>query len=43
IYVATGQGVLVLESLQIPGKKALPVQDILNARADWFSVGSQLN
>lgn len=43
IYVATGQDVLVLESLQIPGKKALPVQDILNARADWFSVGSQLS
>ncbi|MDW6002301.1 methionyl-tRNA formyltransferase [Vibrio mangrovi] len=43
IYVATGNGVLVLEQLQIPGKKALPVQDILNARAEWFEVGAQLN
>ncbi len=43
IYVATGNGVLVLQQLQIPGKKALPVQDILNARAAWFEVGSQLN
>ncbi|MGL5654606.1 MAG: methionyl-tRNA formyltransferase [Vibrio sp.] len=43
IYIATGHQVLVLESLQIPGKKALPVTDILNARADWFSVGSQLS
>ncbi|EKO3497224.1 methionyl-tRNA formyltransferase [Vibrio fluvialis] len=43
IYVATGKEILVLESLQIPGKKALPVQDILNARASWFEVGSQLN
>ncbi|MCG6364955.1 methionyl-tRNA formyltransferase [Vibrio fluvialis] len=43
IYVATGEEILILESLQIPGKKALPVQDILNARASWFEVGSQLN
>ena len=43
IYVATGRGVLVLEQLQIPGKKALPVQDILNARASWFEVGTKLS
>jgi methionyl-tRNA formyltransferase len=43
IYVATGAGTLVLEQLQIPGKKALLVQDILNARATWFEVGSRLN
>jgi methionyl-tRNA formyltransferase len=43
IYVATGHGILVLEQLQIPGKKALPVHDILNARASWFDVGNQLN
>lgn len=42
IYVATGQGVLVLEQLQVPGKKAMPVQDILNSRASWFEVGTQL-
>ncbi|MHC6525948.1 methionyl-tRNA formyltransferase [Vibrio proteolyticus] len=43
IQVATGQGTLVLEQLQIPGKKALPVQDILNARANWFEVGTRLS
>ncbi|MEZ8024574.1 MULTISPECIES: methionyl-tRNA formyltransferase [unclassified Vibrio] len=43
IYVATGQGVLVLEQLQIPGKKAMSVQDILNSRASWFEVGTQLS
>lgn len=43
IYVATGNGLLVLEQLQVPGKKAMPVQDILNARASWFEVGSQLS
>ncbi|WP_299693857.1 methionyl-tRNA formyltransferase [uncultured Vibrio sp.] len=42
IYIATGQGVLVLEQLQVPGKKAMSVQDILNSRASWFEVGTQL-
>ena len=32
IDVATGEGVLRLEQLQIPGKKALSVQDLLNGR-----------
>ena len=43
IYVATGEGVLVLEQLQVPGKKAMSVQDLLNARASWFHVSSTLN
>ncbi|QMV12860.1 methionyl-tRNA formyltransferase [Vibrio spartinae] len=43
IYIATGKDVLVLEQLQVPGKKAMPVQDILNARAEWFGIGTQLN
>ncbi|MEZ8826207.1 methionyl-tRNA formyltransferase [Vibrio amylolyticus] len=43
IYIATGNGVLVLETLQVPGKKAMSVQDILNARASWFEVGSVLS
>ncbi|PQJ44751.1 methionyl-tRNA formyltransferase [Vibrio campbellii] len=42
IYVVTGNGVLVLEQLQVSGKKAMSVQDILNSRASWFEVGSQL-
>lgn len=42
IYITTGNGVLVLEQLQVPGKKAMAVQDILNSRASWFEVGSQL-
>ncbi|MEL0610658.1 methionyl-tRNA formyltransferase [Vibrio echinoideorum] len=43
IYVATGDKVLVLEQLQVPGKKAMSVQDILNSRANWFEVGTQLS
>ncbi|WP_153448050.1 methionyl-tRNA formyltransferase [Vibrio algicola] len=42
IYIATGNDVLILEQLQVPGKKAMSVQDILNSRASWFEVGSQL-
>ncbi|NOI78424.1 methionyl-tRNA formyltransferase [Vibrio coralliilyticus] len=42
IYIATGKHVLVLEQLQVPGKKAMPVQDILNSRASWFEVGTRL-
>ena len=43
IQIATAQGLLSLEVLQLPGKKALPVQDILNGRADWFSPGLHIN
>ncbi|MBY5994196.1 methionyl-tRNA formyltransferase [Ferrimonas balearica] len=43
IRVATGDGVLVLTNLQLPGKKAMAVADILNARKEWFEVGSQLS
>lgn len=42
IYVATGQDTLVLEQIQIPGKKAMPVSDVLNSKASWFEVGSIL-
>ncbi|MCL9776974.1 methionyl-tRNA formyltransferase [Vibrio methylphosphonaticus] len=42
IYVATGKGTLVLEQIQIPGKKAMPVSDVLNSKANWFEVGSIL-
>lgn len=43
IVVATGQGQLVLEQIQIPGKKAMPVADVLNSKASWFEVGQSLN
>lgn len=42
ISVATGKNALLLESLQLPGKKALAVQDILNGRADWFKAGNTI-
>ncbi|GAL37426.1 methionyl-tRNA formyltransferase [Vibrio maritimus] len=42
IYVATGNETLVLEQIQIPGKKAMPVSDVLNSKASWFEVGSIL-
>lgn len=42
IEVATGDGVLTLLSMQLPGKKPLSVADILNARADWFTPNTRL-
>ncbi|MBL4899844.1 MAG: methionyl-tRNA formyltransferase [Colwellia sp.] len=43
IVVATSDGAICLEILQLPGKKALPVKDILNGRADWFKIGANIN
>jgi methionyl-tRNA formyltransferase len=42
ITVATGEHALQLTQLQLPGKKALPVQDILNGRSDWFQAGQHI-
>ena len=43
IVIATNEGALSLEILQLPNKKALPVQDILNGKAAWFKVGQNIN
>ena len=43
IIIATSQGALALEVLQLPGKKALAVSDILNGHAAWFKVGNSIN
>jgi len=43
VVVATAEGALRLEVIQLPGKKALPVKDLLNGRSDWFVVGSPIN
>ena len=43
IVVATAKNAICLEVLQLPNKKSLPVQDILNGRADWFKVGANIN
>jgi len=42
IWVACGQGALVLTEIQLPGKKRLPVQAVLNSQAQLFAVGTQL-
>lgn len=36
IEVATGDGLLSIEQLQLPGKKAMPAADVLNARRQAF-------
>lgn len=43
IQVATGNGILNLESLQPAGKKAMSAQDLLNSRRDWFTPGNRLS
>ena len=43
ITVATTNGSITLEILQLPGKKALPVQDILNGKASWFAENNHIN
>lgn len=42
ILIATKAQAYRLEVLQLPGKKPLPVQDVLNGRADWFVVGQSI-
>ncbi|MEL0628483.1 methionyl-tRNA formyltransferase [Psychromonas aquatilis] len=42
IQVATGKGVLNLEIIQLAGKKAMPVADVLNSRHDLFTTSSNL-
>lgn len=42
IDIATGNGILRIAQLQIPGKKALPAADVINARQSWFTLGTQI-
>lgn len=43
IVVATAKNALRLETLQLPGKKALSAADILNSRRDWFTPNQHIN
>jgi methionyl-tRNA formyltransferase len=43
IEVATADGKLIIQTMQLPNKKPLDVADILNARGDWFTAGVCLN
>ncbi|EAR07455.1 methionyl-tRNA formyltransferase [Reinekea blandensis] len=36
LKVATGKGLLKIETLQLPGKKAMAISDLLNSRRDQF-------
>ncbi len=42
ILVQTSSNALLLQTIQLPGKKPLSVSDILNARKDWLPTGTQL-
>lgn len=42
IHVSCGEGNLVLQQLQLPGKKALPVSELLRGHPDLFAVGDLL-
>ena len=43
IQVNTGHGIINLEVLQFPGKKAMPVQDILNGKKALFAINAQFD
>ncbi len=43
IVIATSENALRIENMQLPGKKAMPAGDILNARAQWFTAGLSIN
>ena len=42
VQIATVNGVLNLLQLQPAGKKPMSVQDLLNGRAEWFTIGKVL-
>lgn len=42
ICIATSCNTLCITKLQIPGKKAMSVADVLNSRQDWFTPNTQL-
>ena len=42
LWIACKQGQLILEQLQLPGKKAMAVREILRGHPDLFKVGEQL-
>jgi methionyl-tRNA formyltransferase len=39
VNVATGQGVLHIQMVQLPGKKPMPISALLNGRPDFFQPG----
>lgn len=43
VLVGCGSGVLKLETVQLPGAKALAITAVLNAKQDLFSVGSHFS
>ncbi|GAA0860050.1 methionyl-tRNA formyltransferase [Aliiglaciecola litoralis] len=43
ILVATANQALLISQIQVPGKKAMPVSDILNAKKSWFETGKILS
>ena len=40
IYVTTGNGVICLEKLQLPGKKAMTAEQVLNGNKELFAQGN---
>ena len=43
ILVNTGKGIINLQVIQLSGKKAMPVKDILNARKALFAIDTQFD
>ena len=41
--IACGEGVLRVKKLQLPGSRAMSVQDLLNSKKEMFSIGKRFN
>lgn len=39
VLVSTGKGTLNIQTIQLPGKKPMPISAVLNGRPDFFKVG----
>lgn len=43
LWVATGEGTLNIEIIQLPGKKPMPISALLNGHPDFFATGMVLH
>ena len=43
LRIACGSGILCVTELQLPGKKVLPIRDIINSKRELFAAGRRFD